>query len=57
MLSSFPVSPLHTPYPVPPLPVSMTVLPYPCTHSRLATLSFPYSEASSLHRTKSLPSH
>lgn len=47
MLSSFPVSPLQIPNFVPPYP----------NHSCLTTLAFLYTGASSLHRTKGLPSH
>jgi hypothetical protein len=54
---TFPVSPLQTPIPISPLSVSMRVLPYPPTHSYLTALAFPYTEESSLHRTKGLPSH
>ena len=57
MLSLFLVSPLQTPYPIPNYPASMRVLPHPPTHSSLTTLGFLYTEASSLHRTKGIPSH
>ena len=36
---------------------SMRVLLHPLTHSCLTTLASPYAGASSLHRTKGLPSH
>jgi hypothetical protein len=52
----FPGFPLETPYPIP-TPASITVFPYPLTHSHLFTLAFPYTGASSLHRTKGLSSH
>ena len=57
MLSPFPVFSLQTPYPIPFYPASMRVLPNPPTHSSLTTLAVLYSKASSLHRTKGLPSH
>jgi hypothetical protein len=57
MLPLFPVSSLKTSYPTPPTPVSKTVLSHPLTHSCLPNLAFPYIGASSLHRTKGLPSH
>jgi hypothetical protein len=44
--------------PIPtPLPASMRVLPLLPTHSHLPDLAFPYTGASSLHRTNNLPSH
>jgi hypothetical protein len=43
------------PYPLP--PASMRLFPHPPTHSHLSTLASPYTGASSLHRTKDLPSH
>ena len=54
MLSPSPVSPLETPYSKLPTSASMRVLP---PHSHLATLAFPYTGASSLHRTKGLSFH
>ena len=57
MLSPFLVSPLQTPNSIPPYPASMRVLPHPPTHSCLTALAFLYTGASSLHRTKGLPSH
>ena len=36
---------------------SMRVLLHPLTHSCLTALASPYAGASSLHRTKGLPSH
>ena len=57
MLSSFPVSPPETPYPIPLPPASKRLLPQPPTHSCLPTLAFPYTGASSLHGTKGLSSH
>ena len=33
----------------------MRVFPYPPTYSLLTALAFPYTKASSLHRTKGLP--
>ena len=36
---------------------SMRVLPHQPTHSCLTTLASPYTEVSSLHRTKGLPSY
>ena len=57
MLSPFLVSPLETPYPIHPLPVSMRVFPHPPNHSHLPVLAFPYIRASSLHKTKGLSSH
>jgi hypothetical protein len=54
-LHSFPTtSPLSCP-PSTPLD-TMSVLPYPPTHSCLSSLAFPYPGSSSLHRTKELPS-
>ena len=57
MLSLFPVSPLQIPYSIPPYPASMRVLSHPLTHSCPTALAFLYTGASSLHRTKGLPSH
>ena len=57
MLSPFLVCSLQTPYPVPFSPASMTVFPHPPSHSYFTTLAFPYTGASSIHRTKGLPSH
>ena len=57
MLSLFLVSSLQTPYPIPHYPASIRVLPNPPTHSCLTALAFLYTRASSLHRTKGLPSH
>jgi hypothetical protein len=51
----FLVSPLHAPYPIP--PVSMRVLPHPLTHSHLTSLASAYARALSLHKTKGLSSH
>jgi hypothetical protein len=48
-LSSFPFQ--KPPYPIPPPPV------HEPTYSRLPVLAFPYTGASSLHRTKGLSSH
>ena len=57
MISPFPVT-LHKPLIPCPLPfASMRVLPYPLTDSFLTTLESLYAGASSLHRTKDLPSH
>ena len=56
MLSPFPVSPLQTPYSTPP-PASMKMLPYPPTHLCITALAFPYAGASSLYRTKGVPSY
>ena len=50
MLSLFLVSSPQTLIPSP--SASMRVLPYPPTHSHLTALAFPYTGASSLHRTK-----
>ena len=55
MLSTFQVSTQQTPYYIPLYPASMRV--FPPTHPNLITLAFFYTEASSLHRTKGLPSH
>ena len=58
MLSPFLISPQKPhPYSITPLPASMRVYPQPDTHSCLPVLKFPYTGASSLHRTKSLFSH
>jgi hypothetical protein len=51
---SFPDFPLETPSPIPPPPASMWVCPHPARHSCLPTLSFHYTVALSLHRTKGL---
>jgi hypothetical protein len=51
LLSHFPVSPLEIPYHLLSPPASMQVLTHPPTHSFLLTLVFPYTGASSLHRT------
>jgi hypothetical protein len=57
MLSPFPVSPPESPYPIPCLPATMGVFPHPPIHPHLPALAFPYTGASSLHRTKGLFSH
>jgi hypothetical protein len=57
MLSPCPVSLLETPYPILPTPASMRVLPHTATHSHLPNLTFPYSGASRLTKTKCLSSH
>jgi hypothetical protein len=54
-LSFFPVSPLQTIHPIPPLSLYEGALP-PIPHSCLTTLASPYTGISSLHRTKGLPS-
>ena len=41
----------------PHLPASMRMFPHPPTQSHLPALAFPFSRASSLHRTKGLSSH
>ena len=46
MLSPFPVSPLQPPYPIPPYPASMRVLPHPPIHSRFTDLAFLYTGSS-----------
>jgi hypothetical protein len=51
MLSPFPVSPPQPPIPFLIPPVSMRVLPHSC----LSALEFPYTGASSLHRTEVAP--
>ena len=51
MLSPFLVSPLKTAYPLPPPPAHQP------THSSFLVLAFPYTGASSLHRTKGLYFH
>jgi hypothetical protein len=56
MLSPFP-PPTWKPHPIQPPPSPMRVFPYPPTHSPLPTLAFPYTWASSLHKTKDLSSH
>jgi hypothetical protein len=51
MLSPFPVFPHpKTPISSPP-PPSLRVFPHPPTHSRIPALAFPYTAASSLHRS------
>jgi hypothetical protein len=45
------------PYPIPPPHTSMRVFPCPPTLSCFSALSFPYTEVSSLHRTKGFTSH
>ena len=57
MLFPFLVSPLETPYPTLPSPVSMRILTHPPTHSCFPALASPHTWASSLHRTKGLSSH
>ena len=57
MLFPFLVSPLQTPYPNPPYPASMRVLPYPTAHSLHTALAFFYTGVPSLYRTKGLSSH
>jgi hypothetical protein len=49
--------PTESLYPLCPSPASMRVLPQAHTHSHLTTLAFPYTGATSLHRTKGLSSH
>jgi hypothetical protein len=56
MLSPFPVFPLQTSYPLPlPSPCFFEGAPPP-THSCLSSIAFPYTGASSLHKTKGLSS-
>ena len=52
----FPVSPPQFPHPIPLPFASMRVLLHPLTHTCLTTPASPYMGASSLHRTKGLPS-
>jgi F0F1-type ATP synthase membrane subunit a len=54
LLPSFPSA---NPYPFPPPPYFCGVLTYPIPTSTSLQLYFPYAEASSLHRTKVLPSN
>ena len=49
--------PFASSYPIPLYPASMRGLPDPPTHFHLTFLAFLYIGASSLHRTKGLPSH
>jgi hypothetical protein len=51
MLSPFLIPRLKTPYPIPTTPAHQT------THSHIPVLEFPYTGASSLHKTKGLSSH
>ena len=55
MVSPFSVSPSQTHYATP-TPCFYEDIPPPI-HSHLSTLAFLYTAASSLHRTKDLPSH
>ena len=56
-MSSFLFSPLQT-HILSPVPfASIRVLFYPTPNSHLITLASPFIGASSLHRTKHLPSH
>ena len=57
MLSSswFPL--LDTSYPIPSSPASIRMLPLPSTHFHLTALAFPYTGASSPHKTNGLSSH
>jgi hypothetical protein len=57
MLSPFLISPPETLYPIPPYPAPMRVFPCPPTYSCLPTFTFPYTGASSLHKTKGLSSN
>ena len=57
MLFPFLVSFPQTLHPIPLFFASKRVLPHPHTHSCLTLLASPYAGASSLHRTKNLPSH
>ena len=58
MIFPFPVTPTQTPYPIPSLHfASMNVLFHPLRQSHLTALASPYAGASSLHRSKGLPSH
>ena len=57
MLSCFLVSPLQTSYPTHLPPVLCFYEGAPCPHSCLTALSFLYTGAASLCRTKGLPSH
>jgi hypothetical protein len=57
MLSPFLGSPPQTPYPTPLPFASKRVFLQPPTHSHLTPLASPFFGASSLHRTKCLPSH
>ena len=56
MLSTIPVPHLQALYPLLPPSASVRVLPHQPTNSCLNALAFPYPGASSLHRTKGLPS-
>ena len=56
MLSPFVVSIPKTPYPILPYPCFCEGVPPPI-HSHFPILAFPYTGASSLHRTKGLSSH
>ena len=58
MLSLFLASPLKTSHPIPfPLPFAFKrVLPHPSTHASLTHLVAHYTGATSLQRTKDLPS-
>ena len=49
--------PSAAPYPIPLAPASMRVLAHPPSHSCFTALESPYAGASSLRRTKGLPSH
>lgn len=46
-----------SPIPPPPPPASVRMLPLPLTHYHLNTLAFPYTGASSLHRTEGFSSY
>ena len=57
MLSPFLISPPQAPYLISLPLVSMKELSYPPISFHLTPLASPFSGASSLHRTKHLPSH
>jgi hypothetical protein len=55
--SHIPISPLQTLHPISIPSVFKSVLPYPTTHSYFIPLAFLLAGATSLYRTKYLPSH
>ena len=56
-LSPFPGFLSENPHPISPPPASMRLFLYLPTHSHFPILAFPYTGASSLHRTKGLSFH
>jgi hypothetical protein len=53
----FPGVPYGNPLSHPPPTASVRIVPHPPTHSHFSILTFPYTQALSLHRNKGMSSH